>query len=104
MATRPTGFLQMAPLASAPNPRPSPSAAASAGDSVARTFGLIGVPSSAGAHTPGQERGPEAMRRAGILERLVAAGCSVQDHGDLPMVRSRPDPANRRAQNLPLVV
>jgi arginase family enzyme len=33
-------------------------------------FGLLGVPSSAAAHGPGQEKGPAALRRA----RLSRAG------------------------------
>ncbi len=35
-----------------------------------RTLGLIGVPSSAGAHAPGQEKAPEYLRHAGLVERL----------------------------------
>ncbi len=67
-------------------------------------FGLLGVQSSAGAHTPGQEKAVRALRDAGLLERLETAGCDVTDYGDLPPVRARPDPEHRRAQNLPLVV
>jgi arginase len=67
-------------------------------------FGLLGVQSSAGAHTPGQEKAARALRDAGLLGRLEGAGVGVIDHGDLPPVRSRPDPDHRRAQNLPLVV
>lgn len=67
-------------------------------------LGMLGVPSSAGAHTPGQEKAARALRDAGLVERIQAAGCTVTDHGDLPVVRSRPDPEHRRAQNLRLVV
>jgi arginase len=67
-------------------------------------LGLLGVQSSAGAHTPGQEKATRALRDSGLAERLQAAGCAVSDHGDLPPVRSRPDPGHRHAQNLPLVV
>jgi arginase len=67
-------------------------------------FGLLGVQSSAGAHTPGQEKAARALREAGLLERIEAAGCAVTDYGDLAPVRSRPDAGHRRAQNLPLVV
>ena len=45
---------------------------------------VIGVPSSAGAHHAGQDRAPDALRAAGLLERLAAAGESVQDTGNLP--------------------
>ncbi len=68
------------------------------------TFGFVGVPSSAGARTPGQEKAPAAVRAAGLLDLMRQAGCDVIDHGDLPVVISRPDPAHRRAQNLPAVV
>ena len=61
--------------------------------SMSRTFGLLGVPSSAGARTPGQEKGPAALRAAGLLELLDANGLEVRDHGDLPLFRWRPDPA-----------
>jgi arginase len=67
-------------------------------------LGLVGVPSSAGAHTPGQEKATGALRAAGLVQRLQAGGCSVVDHGDLPEVVSRPDAEHRRAQNVPLVV
>jgi arginase len=67
-------------------------------------LGLLGVQSSAGAHTPGQDKAARALRDAGLVERLEVTGCRVTDHGDLPPVRSRPDPGHRRAQNLPLVV
>ncbi len=69
-----------------------------------RPIGLLGVQSSAGAHTPGQEKAVRALRDAHLVERLEAAGLDVIDHGDLPVVRSRPDAQHRRAQNLPLVV
>ena len=69
-----------------------------------RTFGLVGVPSSAGAHWPGQEKAPQYLRRAGLVERLEASGTLVVDHGDLPMTRFWPDQAHRKQQNLPRVV
>src|SRR5437764_15042100 len=65
-----------------------------------RTLDVIGVPSSAGAHGPGQEKAPAALRDAGLISRLVAAGVSLEDHGDLPLERFRPDPQNRHRQNL----
>jgi arginase len=69
-----------------------------------RRVGLIGVPTSAGAHWPGQEKAPGTLRAAGLVARLEAAGCWVVDHGDLPRVRFQPDPQHRRAQNLGAVV
>ncbi len=38
---------------------------------------VIGVPSSAGAHHAGQERAPDALRAAGLLDRLAAAGAGA---------------------------
>jgi arginase len=67
-----------------------------------RRIGLIGVPSSAGAHWPGQEKAPGVLRGAGLVERLESAGCTVVDHGDLPRVRFRPD--RRHPQNLKAVI
>jgi arginase len=69
------------------------------------TLGLIGVPTSMGGFAPGQEKGPRALREAGLLERLAGAGVEVVDHGDGGGTRRwRPDKRNRRAQNLPAVV
>src|SRR5260370_8198544 len=59
-------------------------------------FGLIGVPSSAGAHGPGQEKAPSALRKAGLLGALREAGLELEDLGDLPVVRFGPDVANRK--------
>ncbi len=67
-----------------------------------RRVGLIGVPSSAGAHWPGQEKAPGVLRGAGLVERLESAGCAVVDHGDLPRFRFRPDSGH--PQNLAAVI
>jgi arginase len=67
-------------------------------------FGVLGVPSSAAAHGPGQEKAPAALRRAGLPERLAAAGVRFVDYGDLPVVRWRPDPHQRRPHNLKAVL
>jgi arginase len=59
---------------------------------------LIGVPTSAGTHGPGQERAPWALRRAGLVQGLEAAGVVVHDEGDLPLAMYRaavPDPRQR---------
>jgi arginase len=59
-------------------------------------WGLLGVPSSAGAHTPGLEKGPAAIRDAGLVDLLPG---SVQDHGDVPAFRWRPDLERPNAKN-----
>lgn len=51
---------------------------------LAPPFELIGIPSSAGAHLPGQEQAPDLLRRADLVEQPDARGCAVVDHGDLP--------------------
>jgi arginase len=60
---------------------------------------ILGVPTSAGAFAPGQEQAPAALRAAGLIARLREAGIEVEDLGDSPTWRWRPDPANPRAQN-----
>ncbi|MDQ6710694.1 MAG: arginase family protein [Candidatus Dormibacteraeota bacterium] len=62
-------------------------------------FELVGAPTSAGAHGPGQEKAPAALRRAGLIEALRSANVDLDDAGDLPIALFHPDPANRRAQN-----
>lgn len=63
-------------------------------------WGLLGVPSSAGAHTPGLEKGPAAIREAGLLD-LVPGG--AHDHGDVPAFRWRPDTDRPTAKNVAAV-
>jgi arginase len=63
-------------------------------------FGLIGAPSSAGAHYPGQEQTPAALRAAGFTARLTAAGISLVDYGDLPVVCCRVDRTTDHAQSI----
>jgi arginase len=67
-------------------------------------LGLIGVPSSAGAHGPGQEKAPAALRKAGLLGALREAGIDLEDLGDLPVTRFQPDPANRKRQSRSQVI
>jgi arginase len=69
-----------------------------------RSIGVIGVPTSAGAFAPGQERAPRALREAGLLESLRERRLAVHDHGDRPTWRWRPDRESPRAQNLAAVV
>jgi arginase len=60
---------------------------------------VIGAPSSAGAYTPGQERAPQALRAAGLLETLERRGIEVVDRGDVPGFRRRADLEHPRAMN-----
>jgi arginase len=53
-----------------------------------------------GAHAPGQEGAPAALRAAGLVERLPDA----IDLGDATVRRWAPDREHRRAQNAPAVV
>lgn len=56
----------------------------------ARGWQVVGVPSSAAAHTRGLERAPAALRAAGLLDSMRGAGLDVQDDGDLPEAVWRP--------------
>ena len=60
--------------------------------SAERGLGILGVPTSAGSHNPGQEKAPAAWRAAGLLKELTAHGLVVEDFGDLPVERHRPSP------------
>lgn len=71
---------------------------------MARSLGIVGVPTSAGAFAPGQERAPAALREAGLVEALAAHGVATHDHGERRSWRWRPDAAHPRAQNLDMVV
>jgi len=48
-----------------------------------RPVTVIGAATSAGTHHAGQERAPDALRTAGLIERLVGAGITVTDHGNV---------------------
>lgn len=61
---------------------------------------VLGVPTSAGAFAPGQERAPAALREAGLEAALSERGVEVRDLGDSPVWRWRPDRERPRAQNL----
>ncbi|HYH13350.1 MAG TPA: arginase family protein [Thermomicrobiales bacterium] len=56
-----------------------------------RTIHLIGVPSSAGAHWPGQEKAPAVFREAGLVEGLRDNPGGFYDRGDLEVSRWRVD-------------
>ncbi len=65
---------------------------------------LIGAPTSAAALAAGHERAPAALRAAGLIERLEAAGYEVVDHGDCATQLFQPDDEHPRARNLPAVL
>lgn len=68
-----------------------------------RRLRLIGVPSSAGAHAPGVEKGPAKLRAAGLAGALSAAGVPAWDWGDLPGGSFATTVAESGARNLPAV-
>ena len=61
---------------------------------------LIGAPTSAGAYGPGQEKTPDALREAGLVAMLEAAGVSVLDKGNVSRFRWKVDKENKRAMNV----
>ncbi len=65
---------------------------------------VLGVPDSAGAYCVGVERAPAALRHAGLLDALTAAGADVHDAGDLTTRVWRPDRERPRVQNLDVEV
>jgi len=64
----------------------------------------IGAPSSAAAFLAGSEKAPAALRAAGLVEKLQAAGYEVIDHGDCATRLFADDEEHRRARNLPAIV
>jgi arginase len=64
---------------------------------------IVGVPNSAASYAAGQDLAPEALRSAGLVEALTAAGLDVHDDGDLAHQMWRPDRSNPLAQNVGLV-
>jgi arginase len=68
-----------------------------------RTIDVLGVPSSMGGFSPGQERAPRALRGAGLLERIDSAGLDVRDRGDSRVRRWFPDTVRPLAQHVEAV-
>jgi arginase len=68
-------------------------------DARVRRISVVGVPSSVGSYAAGQDQAPGALRSAGLVEALVAAGREVRDDGDLPAQVWRPDRDHPLAQN-----
>jgi arginase len=69
-----------------------------------RKIAIIGAPTSAAALVPGHERAPAALRAAGLIDRLQAAGFEVTDMGDCQTQISQPDDEHPRARNIPPLV
>ena len=67
---------------------------------MAGPLALVGVPTSAGTHGPGQEKAPGALRAAGLVRALEAAGVEVHDEGDLPVAMYRAAVADPRQRDL----
>lgn len=65
-----------------------------------RKVAVFGVPSSAGARSSGMERGPFALREAGLLQRLRALGLTVVNLSDLSLFPFREDPQHPRQRNV----
>jgi arginase len=69
-----------------------------------KKIALIGACSSAAAFLAGTEKAPAALRAAGLVEKLSAAGFAVSDLGDCPPRLFADDEEHRRARNLPAIV
>ena len=65
---------------------------------------VLGVASSAGTHYAGQERAPATLRAAGLIDRLIAAGLSVTDRGDIVTEVFAVDHTNPTRRNFPAVL
>ena len=64
-----------------------------------KNIALLGAPTSAAALAAGHERAPGALRAAGLVARLEAAGFDVTDHGDCATRVFQPDDEHPRARN-----
>ena len=69
-----------------------------------KKIALIGACSSAAAFLPGTEKAPQALRAAGVVEKLKNIGYEVTDMGDCPPRLFADDEEHRRARNLPAIV
>jgi len=69
-----------------------------------KKIALIGAPSSAAAFSLGSEKAPAALRAAGLVEKLQAAGYELTDQGDCAPRLFADDEEHRRARNLTEIV
>jgi arginase len=68
-----------------------------------KRLSVIGVPSSAGAYAPGQEKVPDALRACGLIRLLQDLDVIVDDKGNVPGFRWAVDRQNPRAMNVKAV-
>ncbi len=61
---------------------------------------LLGTPTSAAAMSAGHEKAPQALRAAGLADRLRAIGYDVADLGDDPVQPFQQDDESPRARNV----
>lgn len=64
-----------------------------------KSLTIIGVSTSAGAYSPGQEKAPDALRKAGLVKFLEASNVRVTDQNNISGFRWRADKENPRAMN-----
>ncbi len=69
-----------------------------------KKIAVLGAPTSAAAMSAGHEAAPIALRAAGLLDRLRAAGYEVTDLGDDPSYVYQPDDDSPRARNVSRVL
>ena len=69
-----------------------------------KKIALLGAPSSAAALAGGHERGPSALRAAGLVERLRDAGWEITDYGDCATHVFQTDDEHPRARNVAQVL
>ena len=71
------------------------------------TIAILGSPTALGGHFGGMERGPEALRQAGLVDRLRStpglAGSTIVDHGDVPNDPGWAPDDDPRAKNRALI-
>ncbi|MBZ5698949.1 MAG: hypothetical protein LAN18_10430, partial [Acidobacteriia bacterium] len=69
-----------------------------------KKIALLGSATSAAALRAGHERAPAALRAAGLIDRLKAAGFDVTDLGDTATQLFKPDDEHPRARNVSAVL
>lgn len=69
-----------------------------------KKIALVGSASSAAGLRAGHEKAPQALRAAGLADRLSAAGFEVTDLGDTAAHVFQPDEEHPRARNVPQVL